>query len=309
MERVIKEPLVLGVGWALLDTLMLLRAFPAEDTKTEASQMKEQAGGPVVRALSVLARLGIDAELAAVVAADARGRALKDWISSTGVGTGHIQMSGVGQSPQANVWINAASGTRTIVYADGGARPLSLTGALLSISRGAAFLHLDGRERQVAEPLARLVKTAGGAVSLDAGGWKPGLENWLDTVDLLIVPRSTVERVTGRAAYAGAAELQQEYEVRDVIVTDREGDILLLRAGLPVVTIPVHRIEAVDPNGAGDAFAGGVLFGMLRWGDPVRATRFGACIAALSASRFGDYFASFDEAASLDAHLAVYRRV
>ncbi len=294
-----QQPAVLGVGWALLDTVMLLPVFPAEDSKVEADRVLVQAGGPVLRALSVLARLGVSTELAAVVANDSAGRTLTAQVAARGVGTENVHVSPLGATTRAQVWVNAKNGSRTIAFAHGGGEGLRLTDSLLSAGSRAAFLHLDGREREVAEPLAREVKAAGGSVSLDAGNWKPGLEDWLDAVDLLIVPESALERVTGRRGRAGAESLQRNHGPQIVIVTNRNQDITLATRN-SCTTVPVPRVTAVDTNGAGDVFAGGVLFGMERWRDPVRATRFGACLAALAASRFGDHFASYAEALALD---------
>jgi ribokinase len=51
--------------------------------------------------------------------------------------------------------------------------------------------------------------------------------------------------------------------------------------------VPALRIAPVDPTGAGDAFCGGFLAGLVETGDPVRAAGFGTVSTALAVSHHG----------------------
>jgi len=59
-----------------------------------------------------------------------------------------------------------------------------------------------------------------------------------------------------------------------------EGSLLYLAEQDHFYHIPICRAETVDPTGAGDAFCGGFLAGLLHSGDPLSA----ACCGAVSAS-------------------------
>ncbi len=50
---------------------------------------------------------------------------------------------------------------------------------------------------------------------------------------------------------------------------------------------PAQPVPTVDPTGAGDAFSGGFLAGLVETGDPVTAARFGAISAAQVVGAFG----------------------
>ncbi len=66
---------------------------------------------------------------------------------------------------------------------------------------------------------------------------------------------------------------------RGVLVWDRaRGEAVRVRA---------KTVEARDPTGAGDAFSGGFLAGLVELGDPVMAARFGVRSAARAVTRFG----------------------
>ncbi len=58
------------------------------------------------------------------------------------------------------------------------------------------------------------------------------------------------------------------------------------RARGEAVAVPASPAQTLDPTGAGDAFCGGFLAGLVETGDPVMAARFGA----VSASRIVEHF-------------------
>lgn len=66
---------------------------------------------------------------------------------------------------------------------------------------------------------------------------------------------------------------------RGVLVWDRQAE----RA----IAVPPARATTLDPTGAGDAFSGGFLAGLVETGDPVAAARYGAISAARIVERFG----------------------
>lgn len=59
------------------------------------------------------------------------------------------------------------------------------------------------------------------------------------------------------------------------------------RAVGAAVEVPAQAVPTVDPTGAGDAFSGGFLAGLVETGDPVIAARFGAISAARVVGAFG----------------------
>jgi len=59
------------------------------------------------------------------------------------------------------------------------------------------------------------------------------------------------------------------------------------RARSQAVPVPSPNVTACDPTGAGDAFCGGFLAGLVETFDPVQAARFGALAASRVVTRFG----------------------
>jgi sugar/nucleoside kinase (ribokinase family) len=126
----------------------------------------------------------------------------------------------------------------------------------------------------------------------------------LATLDLMVEPQIDVDAYrSGDVARGAAALLPNDVEVRQ-IWGDRPLDelfaLLRERAGLTclvvkrgsegarvvfdgeVVDVPAVSSACVDPTGAGDAFCGGFLTGLIETGDPVEAALRGAVSASFA---------------------------
>jgi sugar/nucleoside kinase (ribokinase family) len=67
----------------------------------------------------------------------------------------------------------------------------------------------------------------------------------------------------------------------------REGSLVWDRQGKRSIAVPALSVTTVDPTGAGDAWCGGFLAGLVETGDPIHAAHFGAVAAARIVSHFG----------------------
>lgn len=89
------------------------------------------------------------------------------------------------------------------------------------------------------------------------------------------------EVAAARLVAAGAPLVALKLGSRGALLAGRD------RAG--PVTIPVAPVQALDPTGAGDAFCGGFLAGLIRTGDPVAAACLGAVSASFAVEDFGPW--------------------
>ncbi len=291
---------LVGVGWILQDTVMLLPKYPAEDLKTQAIRTLEQVGGPVARALSVAAHLGVSSSLGAVLGPDAAGSGCLESLRSRGCDVDNVAISATGASRRSHVWVSAKNGSRTIAYSeDPHLRPLTSTPGLRTAVRSARAVHFDGRELEAALQLAELARGSGATVVIDAGGWKPGLDRLVALSDYLVVSKAVLlERESGDPLVAAGRLLEACGSLSAVILTSgAEGTTIVERTRQRHV--PIVKVEVVDTNGAGDAFCGGFLAGLVLGRNLIEAVRLGSGAAASACSRFGDYFPDLDEVDAL----------
>ncbi|WP_182422231.1 PfkB family carbohydrate kinase [Aureimonas sp. ME7] len=67
-----------------------------------------------------------------------------------------------------------------------------------------------------------------------------------------------------------------------------QGSLVQEPDGRPVA-VPAVRVPAIDPTGAGDAFCGGVLAGLVLTGDPILAACLGTVSASFAVEAFGPF--------------------
>jgi sugar/nucleoside kinase (ribokinase family) len=91
----------------------------------------------------------------------------------------------------------------------------------------------------------------------------------------------------GQDSLAAAAGLARQAGAHLLVKRGSAGSIVIRGDGLPGPTIPAYRTNAADPTGAGDAFCGGVLAGMMIHGELERAAVCGTVSASFAVEAAG----------------------
>jgi sugar/nucleoside kinase (ribokinase family) len=163
------------------------------------------------------------------------------------------------------------------------------------------FLHvggalvLPGLDDPDGAPLAVLFERArarGIHTSLDVvhdstARWQRVLPS-LPHLDLFIPSRIEAEEITGVSDPADAAAALRQRGVRFAIVTDGPRGAWVDHDDF-VGHIPAFRVDTIDTTGAGDAFSGGVLVGLVHGLGAEDAARLGAAVGALATTTIGTF--------------------
>ena len=162
----------------------------------------------------------------------------------------------------------------------------------------AAAYHFAGDEFLRYPQIVAGWKVRGALLGLDAD-WRDGPALALDDADKALAP------LTGFAAVLPSAEdvyhlfgphvdLRQAARVLDrstrafvSVKLGASGSLLYQPRSDRFHPIPVVPVTAVDPTGAGDAYAGGFLAGLLRTGDPFEAALWGTVSASFVIEGYG----------------------
>jgi ribokinase len=91
----------------------------------------------------------------------------------------------------------------------------------------------------------------------------------------------------GARPATGLAALAERCPGAVAVKLGPEGVLVWNRKHNEAVAVPAAPTGTVDPTGAGDAFCGGFLAGLVETSDPVTAARFGALSASRIVARFG----------------------
>ncbi len=245
-------------------------------------------GGSAANAAVWAARCGLPATFVGKVGRDRFGSLAEDDLRNEGV-EAYLVRTDAQLTGSVAVWIDH-TGQRSMVSGKGAdhalfpqelPRPLLATAEHLYLSAWALF---DDPPRAAACEAARLVRDAGGTVSLDPGSFQMieamGVETFLDVtrslrVQVLFPNVDEAAALSGTSDPAGMAErLARLYpEALIALKLDAEGAFLLEPDGT-ATAIPPQVNRLVDATGAGDAFAGAFLSRWLRGVDAAEAARF-----------------------------------
>lgn len=285
---------------------MLRLATPLGDRLGDAASLDVHVAGAEANVAAALAQLGIASRWVSALPANPLGRrveaALRDcrvlvdgieWMAGSRLG---LFFADTGADPRPT----------TVTYDRGGSAFTELTALPAGAFAGARVVHVTGITAAVATPalieaLPGQVAGAGAELSIDVNYrsllWPPaearrGLEPLLAQATTVICGAADAARVLRLEGEPGTviAELRERFApgARQVVLTlGAEGCLALDADGLQHrQTAPATTV--VDRFGVGDAFAAGLIWGLLE-ADLDLGLRAGTALAALKATVSGDF--------------------
>ena len=255
---------VLCVGLTTVDVSQRVAEFPVPGQKVQSLGVHLAPGGPAANAARAVAALGHRAVLLTAVGGElgdfARSRLHPVEVHSVGDGGPAVSM----------VAVRERDGERTVISRNAVGFDVDVTVDPALVEASDVVL-VDGHLGPLALRAARHAKRLGVPVVLDAGSWKPVLDELLPLVDV--------------AACSAAFELSEaDVHARGVplvIRTHGPRPVTWSRGGA-TGSQPVPVVEARDTNGAGDVWHGALAVAVardlavddaVRWANEVAAVR------------------------------------
>lgn len=279
---------VLGLGYCSADYLGIVPHIPSFEQDTiSMADFATDGGGPVSTALVALAKLGAKVGYLGILGDDAAGQFLYGDFVRAGVDTRHIQIQPGARTPACMVLVEEKTGRRAIMCYRGTLREYALTDGARDDLRATRCLHIDGHSIDAVEEAAALVHQGGGFVVFDANRPRPHWQRFLACTDILIAASSFPSAATGLSDLIEASRHLLAAGPRIVVTTlGPQGCFCLTEQEQfhePGFSVPV-----VDTTGAGDAFHGAFIYGLLQKDWPLRRiARFANAVAALNCRRLG----------------------
>jgi sulfofructose kinase len=282
------RPDVVGLGYCVWDTLIIVPQIPEWDSAQPefAQEILQSGGGPVATALVTLARLGASAGFVGVVGDDLAGQSIQREFAREHVDLQRLQVHAGAESRQTTVVVQTSTGKRSFLAYPGSAGDVHLTAADQAYIGSARFLHLDGLSMAAATEAARWIRKAGGQVVYDASRPKDGLRDLMPSISVLISNASFPAAYTGiQDLPAAVCELLRQGP-RLVVVTRSEAGCFCFSAD-ESITVPGFDVAVVDTTGAGDAFHGAFIYGLLQGWSTQRTAIFANAVAAINCTALG----------------------
>ena len=276
-----------------------------------------ETGGCAANAAIALARLGVRPTVVAKVGSDHFGDFIVDELSAAGVDVSGVgRAAGLGTSKTVIVPVSGED--RRFIHTFGANAALCSADIAAAIATAPDVLYIGGflvlpalRQDELAALLRRarqagtrvvldVVAPAGQALSLD------DVAGVLPEVDYFVPNDDEAAALTGASDPHRQAERLLELGAGTVIVTMGEHGLIATGPDGPVELSAPH-VDVVDPSGAGDAFAAGLVCGLLEgWALP-RCLEFASMIGACACTKLG-CTAGLPTRAEADAYLESHAR-
>ncbi len=284
-----KEFDAVGFGLNAVDHLIVAPEYPAFDTKVRFTEYKKSAGGQSASAMVSLQRLGLKTAYAGRFGSDAEGRFGLSSLEYEGVNLDFAETIDGADNQIAFIIIDARSGERTIVWDRDERLSYRPDEAPVELAARGRVLHIDAHDPPACAVMARAARSAGTIVTADIDNIYEGLPELLPLIDVLIASVEFPHRLTGISdERAALVEIKARYGCAVVGVTlGARGALVYCERKFiesPAFAVPG---DCRDTTGAGDAFHGGFIYGMLRGDDLATCITLGNAVAALKCRSLG----------------------
>ncbi len=278
---------IVGIGACVMDTLISLPNYPAEDTKLRASASKQAGGGPVATGIVAASKLGEDVAYIGVLSSDSAGQFLVSDFVKYGVDVDNVDILSGHRSFTSVIWLSAETASRTCVFDKGDLPPLKLNEDQIKAIKSAELLMVDGNEMDAAVEAAKIARENGVKVLYDCGGLYEGVERLLKYTDIMIPSEEFALGHTGcETPQQAAKKLYELYSPEVVVVTQgKKGGFIY--DGKIITSYPIYPAKVIDSNGSGDVFHGAFAAGIVKGYDYLKCCHFSSAVSAIKCMGIG----------------------
>jgi sulfofructose kinase len=276
-----------ALGLNAADHLIVVPHYPGFNSKVSFLSHTLAPGGQCATAMVALGRLGLRTRYIGKVGSDDLGRFQIESLESERVDASGVTVVDGADSQTAFIIVDEMSGERTVIWH----RDERLMIASDDVERAAVtsgrVLLLDGHNVAASITAARFARDAGIPTVLDIDNIYAGSEVLLPLIDFLISSNSFPLRMTEapdlRTALRKLSEMTGSLFVAATL--GRDGVLAYYRG--EYIHSPAFEVDCRDTTGAGDAFHGGFIYGLLAGFSVEETLRFANAVAALKCRAIG----------------------
>ncbi len=284
-----KEFDAVGFGLNAVDYLVVVPEYPAFDTKMRFTEHRRSAGGQAATAMVALQRLGLKTAYAGRFGSDDEGQFGLASLIEEGVDVEFAEVIEGARNQIAFILIDARNGERTIIWDRDERLAYKVADAPMKIATRGRVLHLDAHDPPAGLAMAHAAHEAETIVTADIDNAYEGLLELLPLIDVLITSRELPHRVTGIAdERTSLVEMKARFGCSLVGMTMGKRGALLYCEG-QFLESPAYEVPGGcrDTTGAGDAFRGGFLYGLLSGEEIETCLKLANATAALKCRELG----------------------
>jgi sugar/nucleoside kinase (ribokinase family) len=292
---------VVGIGSCGVDYFAIVPRLLGPEEKISASRMEIHAGGVTGNNLTQVARLGATTGWLGLVGDDENGRLIQKAFTDDAMDLSGVEV--VKGEYSTMTWIPVdAQGERCIYMFPNINGKLSVDQVRRRFAphiRRARHFHTEASQLPIApvKEAMQIAKQAKVRVLFDLDvspsffaqmnlGTQEELAEALKFVDVLKPCKAAAREITGESDYDAVADKLLDLGPSIVAIT-LGADGCLIASREDRVRVPAFQVKVVDTTGAGDAFMGGLSYGLLQGWDFARVGIFANACAALCCTKVG----------------------
>jgi sugar/nucleoside kinase (ribokinase family) len=276
-----------ALGLNAIDHLIVVPHYPAFNTKVPLISHTIAPGGQCATAMVALARLGLRTRYIGKVGSDDFGDLQIRSLTSEGVESSGVTIVEGADSQIAYIVVDQPSGERTVIWH----RDDRLMIDPSEVDRDAVIsgraLLLDAHNVSASITAAQFAREAGVPTVLDIDTIYPGCNELLPLIDFLISSTSFPRRLTKEEDLRTALKKLKEMtgSIFVAATLGREGVLAYFHG--EYIHSPAFKVDCRDTTGAGDAFHGGFMYGLLAGFSVEKTLQFANAVAGLKCRAIG----------------------
>jgi sugar/nucleoside kinase (ribokinase family) len=301
----VAEASVLCVGILVADLFVPpLARLPVAGELIATEDFLVQPGGCAANSAIALRRLGVAASVVGRVGDDLFGDLVERYLRDRGIDTGGVARA-PGHGTSKTVILPIVGEDRRFVHTFGANAALTADDIPSASLEAAEVIYVGGylvlpglHQGDLAERF-RFAHEHGTRIVLDVvvpsgrdGMSVDAVRELLPLVDYFLPNEDEARALTGEVEPRRQAERLLEAGARAVVVKRGERGTFV-RSREEAFELPAPPVEALEPSGAGDAFAAGLILGMLEGWELERSVRFASVIGGSACTALGCYAGVF----------------
>ncbi|HKS67165.1 MAG TPA: carbohydrate kinase family protein [Candidatus Acidoferrales bacterium] len=292
---------VVGIGSCGVDYFAIVPRLLGQDEKINATRMEIHAGGVTGNNLTQIARLGVNTGWLGLIGDDENGRLIRQAFADDGMDLSGVEV--VKGEYSSMTWIPVDGRGDRCIYmfpnVNGRLSIQQVRSRFVPHIQKAKHFHTEASQLPIGpvREAMQIARRAGARVMFDLDvapsffaqmnlGTQGELTESLRLVDVLKPCKAAAREMTGESDWDGIADRLLSLGPKLVAVTQGP-DGCLIASRERRAQVPAFKVEVVDTTGAGDAFMGGLSYGLLQNWDFEQVGTFANACAALCCMRVG----------------------
>lgn len=272
------------------------RNFPSKGQAIEIEKFPYFTGGCGANPSILLSKLGASVSLIGAVGNDLFGNFILDYLKQNKVDTSLIKISSKIPTSASLLFLNEKK-ERSYFHSVGASREIAIGQKELQLINRSKIFHIGGVNLLPSldgKPMAQIlkkVKSKNITTSIDLAWdvknkWMENLKYSLLFIDILMGNEDEIKALSKSNKLNTTIEFLHKTGVKIIVVKLGKKGSLISKDFLQTF-IPPFDVEVKDSTGAGDAFAGGFLFGLLSGLSLYDSARLGNYFGALVTTEVG----------------------